>query len=166
MTKGEVDEEAFLPEQAPSVDVELWRGTAWCGEFGNYLFPAGLVACLCGSTKEDMATLCMCRIGCASDLANGCVEPISVCKLRACAGWCTVSRVGLVLATASRHDWEAKAEPDCDGEQSVGKGAYIVPTCGAEESAIFWATATFETLPEVLRLLGKSPWLLGKKHVF
>ena len=63
VTKGEVDEEAFLPEQAPSVDVELWRGTAWCGEFGNYLFPAGLVACLCGSTKEDMATLCMCRIG-------------------------------------------------------------------------------------------------------
>ena len=53
MADGEIDEESWLPEQTPAIDIDLWTWGGWCGELRDDLFAAGLITCALSGTAAD-----------------------------------------------------------------------------------------------------------------
>ena len=70
MADGEIHEEAGLAQEAPGIDVDLWRGRCRGGKFRHDLLPAGLVASLLGRMEYDIAATTMSCIQCTTDFAH------------------------------------------------------------------------------------------------
>ena len=79
MADREVDQDAPLSLQAPTLDVELWGSTLACCELRNHLLSPRLETSCQFSLVQNVAPFAMCGIGCTPRFAIDRMLTVRIC---------------------------------------------------------------------------------------
>ena len=106
-----------MPPEAPSLDIDLWRGAFRGCELRHDLFPSCLVARCSGGCVEDCASLVVSGIDGSSHFAGG-----GMVSIWASCASAESAVLRFVLADTTSHDMHSKSVAGGEDELVVAQG--------------------------------------------